>query len=76
MAALISGKQSILSLLECVAVGHELVCIACLQPKSSELSASSESTESKMFSTVGTDTLPSLVAECLDVPLVDIEISG
>ena len=68
------GKDSVFNTLECVSLGHELVCIANLYPKS-EKGVPGGETDSYMYQTVGVEVVP-LVAQCLKVPVVRREIKG
>jgi len=64
-AALVSGgKDSVYSILECIRVGHELVCCVHLgAPLKVE-------EESFMYQTAASNVIPTLVEECLGVPLI------
>jgi diphthine-ammonia ligase len=63
--ALVSGgKDSLYSTLECVRNGHELVaCVHLGAP-------ATETEESYMYQTAASEVLPTLVEECLGVPLI------
>ena len=74
--ALVSGgKDSVYAAMECVALGHELVCAANLAPPPPTVctadggSKAPLETDSFMFQTVGHDVVPAL-SICLGVPLV------
>ena len=58
------GKDSIMSIMEAVAHGHELVCLANLH--AAELG---KEMDSYMYQTVGVEIVP-LIAKCLQVPLI------
>ncbi len=60
------GKDSIFNILQCIAYGHELVCVANLYPPAA--SATNE-LDSYMFQTVGVE-ITQYIAQCLEVPLI------
>jgi diphthine-ammonia ligase len=61
----------VFNLLQCVACyGHELVCVASLQPE-----VSGTELDSFMYQTVGLEIVP-LIAQCLQVPLISATIKG
>lgn len=63
--ALVSGgKDSIYNILECIRNGHLLVCCVHLG------APSVEQEESYMYQTAASEVLPTLVEECLGVPLI------
>jgi len=55
------GKDSIYNLIECVSVGHEIVCVANLY--------SGGEIDSYMYQTVGVE-ITEFIAKCLEVPIV------
>ena len=55
--------------MECVALGHELVCVANLYP------ADKKEKDSYMYQSVGVDIVPH-IARCLDVPIYRAELQG
>ena len=66
------GKDSIFNLVQCACRGHELVCLANLQtPPDHE----SIEMDSYMYQTVGSNLVPK-IAECMQLPLVQREITG
>ena len=65
------GKDSCYSMMECIAEGHEVVCLAHLAPP-----ADQEEIDSFMFQSAGHSTIELIAAECLDLPLVRRVISG
>ena len=69
--ALVSGgKDSIYSILECIRNGHDLVaCVHMGAP-------ANEQEESYMYQTAASEVLPTLVEECLGVPLILHERKG
>jgi len=71
--ALVSGgKDSIYNIMECVRNGHELVaCVHLGAPKTSQ-----DDEESYMYQTAASEVLPTLVEECLGVPLILYERKG
>jgi diphthine-ammonia ligase len=72
--ALISGgKDSIFSILHCLANGHEVVALANLYPEEQE--AEDEDIDSYMYQTVGHSTIP-LYSEVLGLPLFRQAITG
>ena len=85
--ALISGgKDSLFSILHCLAQGHEVVALANLHPPALPLSSRSDQGEdserhyvddidSFMYQTVGHEVIP-LYAEALGIPLFREEITG
>eukprot|EP00644_Phytophthora_capsici_P016203 jgi/Phyca11/84261/gw1.28.616.1 len=75
VVALVSGgKDSCYAMMECVRFGHEIVCLAHLQPPS-ELSADDAEIDSYMFQSVGHQTV-GLIAESMELPLVSETITG
>ena len=56
------GKDSIMSIMQCIAEGHKLSCVGNLYPESGE------ETDSYMYQTVGSELVHS-IAECIGVPL-------
>ena len=64
------GKDSVFNLLECVAHGHEIVCLANLhgQEVGTEL-------DSFMYQTVGVEVTP-LIAEAMELPLYRRQLTG
>ena len=71
--ALVSGgKDSCLSMMECIACGHEIVALANLHPPAT---ASSDEMDSYMYQTVGHTVLASY-GDALGVPLYRRAISG
>ena len=72
--ALVSGgKDSFYSIQECVRNGHELVACAHLSPRKQ---SDDEDEESYMYQTAASECIPTLVEECLGVPLVLRECVG
>ncbi|KAF2266289.1 adenine nucleotide alpha hydrolases-like protein [Lojkania enalia] len=70
--ALISGgKDSLFSILHCMAAGHKIVALANIHPPGD----STEDVESHMYQTVGHDVIP-LYAEALNLPLFRKQILG
>ncbi|KDO19927.1 hypothetical protein SPRG_14835 [Saprolegnia parasitica CBS 223.65] len=71
VVALVSGgKDSIYSLLKCVQHGHEIVCLATLQPPSVNAEV-----DSFMFQSIGTHVVASIAA-CMELPLVMHTLRG
>ena len=64
------GKDSLFNLLECVAHGHEIVCLANLYGKNE-----GEELDSFMYQTVGVEIAP-LIAECMELSLIRHQITG
>ena len=64
------GKDSIFNLIECVAHGHEIVCLANLHGKNV-----GEELDSFMYQTVGVEIAP-MIAECMELPLVRHQLKG
>jgi len=64
------GKDSVYNMMEAVAYGHELVCVANLHGKTL-----GEELDSFMFQSVGVELVP-MIAKCLEVPLVRRTIMG
>lgn len=64
------GKDSIFSLHECVAHGHEIVCLANLHGE--EVGAE---LDSFMYQTVGVEVAPK-IAEAMDLPLLRRQLTG
>jgi diphthine-ammonia ligase len=62
VALLSGGKDSVYNVLECVSLGHELVCVANLFPKKKE--NENQEKDSYMYQTVGVETVP-FIAQCL-----------
>jgi len=68
--ALVSGgKDSIFSIIQCIAQGHKLICLANLYPKTSK------ETDSYMYQTVGSEMI-NAISEAIGVPLFRKEITG
>ena len=65
------GKDSCYNLLQCVAAGHEVVCLAHLVPADT----SSQEEDSQMYQTVGWDSV-NKVAEALGLPLYVETVRG
>ncbi len=63
------GKDSIYNLMQCVAHGHEIICVANLHPKKIE------ELDSLMFQSVGVE-IAALIAKALGVPILLQEIKG
>ena len=76
--ALVSGgKDSFYAVLEAIRQGHELVCCAHLAPLRPDASAGGEEEEeSYMYQTAASECIPTLVEECLGVPLYVRECQG
>ncbi len=74
--ALVSGgKDSFYSIMECIRNGHELLACAHLSPRRQEqkdtfATVEEEEEESYMYQTAASEAIPTLVEECLGVPLV------
>ena len=64
------GKDSVFNLIECVAHGHEIVCLANLH--GAEVGAE---TDSFMYQTVGVEVTP-MIAEAMELPLHRRQITG
>ena len=64
------GKDSIFNLVECVAHGHEIICLANLHgpDQGAEL-------DSYMYQTVGVEVAP-LIAQAMDLPLHRRQLTG
>jgi diphthine-ammonia ligase len=74
--ALISGgKDSLFSILHCLANGHEVVALANLHPQILADNEQSEDIDSFMYQTVGHSIIP-LYAEALGIPLFRQAITG
>ena len=73
VALLSGGKDSVYNLMECIAMGHELVCVANLHPPKSE--DGKNELDSMMYQSVGVEVVP-LIAQCLGVPVITQEIKG
>lgn len=58
------GKDSVFNLIECVAHGHEIVCLANLHG-----AQAGEETDSFMYQTVGVEITP-FIAEAMELPLL------
>ena len=65
------GKDSCHSLLKCMIYGHELVCLANLSPRDTDV----EELNSFMYQTAAHSVLP-LLAQCFNVPLIRGCING
>ena len=65
------GKDSCYNLLQCVAAGHEVLCLALLAPADT----SCQEADSHMFQTVGWDSV-SKVADAMCLPLYVETVSG
>ncbi len=75
--ALVSGgKDSFYSIMECIRNGHELVGCAHLSPRKQNPVDGEEEEESYMYQTAASECIPTLVEECLGVPLVLRECVG
>ena len=69
--ALVSGgKDSFYTIMECIRNGHELIACAHLSPRQQECKEGHEEEESYMYQTAASEAIPTLVEECLGVPLV------
>lgn len=64
------GKDSVFNLIECIAHGHEVVCLANLHGE--EVGTE---TDSFMYQTVGVEVTP-LVAEAMELPLYRRQLTG
>jgi len=74
IVALVSGgKDSMFNLLESIAMGHELVCVANLYPPA--LPEGKTELDSHMYQSVGVEIVP-FIAQCLGVPLASAQITG
>ena len=69
------GKDSLFSLLHCIANGHDVVALANLHPASPAEGATIEDTDSFMYQTIGHAVIP-LYEKALDLPLYRQEIAG
>ena len=65
------GKDSCYNLVQCVAAGHDVVCLAHLTPSDS----SCHEADSHMYQTVGWDSV-SRVAEAMELPLYVETVQG
>jgi len=61
------------NLLESIAMGHELVCVANLYPPA--LPEGRTELDSHMYQSVGVEIVP-FIAQCLGVPLASAQITG
>lgn len=69
--ALVSGgKDSFYSIMECIRNGHELLACAHLAPRKVLYENGEEDEESYMYQTAASEAIPTLVEECLGVPLM------
>ena len=76
VVALISGgKDSLFSILHCLANGHEVVALANLHPAANDDGQASEDTDSFMYQTIGHAIIP-LYERALGLPLYRQEILG
>ena len=73
VALLSGGKDSVYNLMECIAMGHELVCVANLHPPLNE--GGKNEIDSFMYQSVGVEIVPH-IAQCLGVPIIRSEIKG
>ena len=64
------GKDSCYNLLNCVAAGHDVVCLANLRPEENV-----QETDSNMYQSVGWDNIH-LLAEAMELPLYIEKIAG
>ena len=64
------GKDSVFNLVECVAHGHEIICLA-------NLHGAEPGTEldSYMYQTVGVEVAP-FIAEAMELPLIKRQLTG
>ena len=72
VALLSGGKDSVYNLIECVGMGHELLCVGNLHPpKPAVEGAAGAPTEidSFMYQSVGIELVP-FIAQALAVPLI------
>ncbi|KAK4986405.1 hypothetical protein LTR50_005311 [Elasticomyces elasticus] len=69
------GKDSLFSLLHCIANGHDIVALANLYPPENNRENISEDLDSFMYQTVGHTVIP-LYQHALDLPLYRQEILG
>jgi len=82
--ALVSGgKDSLYSIMTCIRNGHELVACAHLSPRRRRRDGDGdgdteeeEEEESYMYQTAASECIPTLVEECLGVPLILRECTG
>lgn len=75
--ALVSGgKDSFYSIMECIRNGHELLACAHLAPRKQQTLDGEEDEESYMYQTAASETIPTLVEECLGVPLMMRQCEG
>ncbi|KAH9190361.1 hypothetical protein AeNC1_007666 [Aphanomyces euteiches] len=71
VVALVSGgKDSVYSMMKCVEYGHEIVCLATLQPPKSN-----SEVDSFMFQSIGTHVVEH-IAECMELPWVAHTLQG
>lgn len=63
------GHQSLLNTLQCISLGHELVCIA-------NLRSSPPGFDSKLYRTSCSNDVVELIAACLEVPMLQCNIKG
>lgn len=76
VVALISGgKDSLFSILHCLANGHEVVALANLHPPLDENDETVDDLDSFMYQTIGHTVIP-LYSEALGLPLYRQEITG
>jgi len=66
------GKDSLMSIIECVKNGHEIVALGNLHPSEE---CESEELDSYMFQTVGVS-MTEAIADCMELPLVRRAITG
>ncbi|ETV66312.1 hypothetical protein, variant 2 [Aphanomyces astaci] len=71
VVALVSGgKDSIYSMMKCVSHGHEIICLATLQPPHAN-----EEVDSFMFQSIGTHVVEH-IATCMELPWVTHTLQG
>ena len=77
VALLSGGKDSVFNTIECVGLGHELVCVANLHPPKPVVEGLGAQTEidSFMYQSVGVEIVP-FIAQALGSPIVTREIKG
>lgn len=77
VALLSGGKDSVFNTVECIGMGHELVCVANLHPPKPAVEGAGAATEidSFMYQSVGVEIVP-FIAQAMGAPLVTKEIKG
>lgn len=77
VALLSGGKDSVYNVIECISMGHELLCVGNLHPPKPAVEGVGAPTEidSFMYQSVGIEIVP-FISQALGVPLVTKEIKG